>query len=144
MPFAIAEAKEPSLEIHPADAAARSIRNGDTVRIFNDRGSLTARARVSDRARKGVVVALSVWWRKLTADRRNANELTAQALTDIGRGATLYDCLGDLALGEEAKVSSAPPIKPGNKDALIVVDVQNDFCPGGRVPGQKGAGVGPL
>jgi anaerobic selenocysteine-containing dehydrogenase len=97
MPFAIAEAKEPSLEIHPVDAAVRSIRDGDTVRIFNDRGSLAARARVSDRARKGVVVALSVWWRKLTADRKNANELTAQALTDIGRGATFYDCLVDVA-----------------------------------------------
>src|SRR5213592_2229253 len=84
MPFAIAEAGEPSLEIHPGDAAARGIANGDAVRIFNDRGSLTARARVSDKAREGVVVALSVWWRKLTADRKNANELTSQALTDIG------------------------------------------------------------
>ena len=97
MPFAIAEAKEPGLEIHPGDAAARGIANGDAVRIFNDRGSLTARARVSDKAREGVVVALSVWWRKLTADRRNANELTSQALTDIGRGATFYDCLVDVA-----------------------------------------------
>ncbi|HKC54307.1 MAG TPA: molybdopterin dinucleotide binding domain-containing protein, partial [Burkholderiales bacterium] len=97
MPFAIAEAGEPSLEIHPGDAAARGIRSGDAVRVFNDRGSLTARARVSDKAREGVVVALSVWWRKLTADRRNANDLTSQALTDIGRGATFYDCLVDVA-----------------------------------------------
>jgi len=97
MPFAIAEAREPGLEIHPRDAAARGIANGDAVRIFNDRGSLTARARVSDKAREGVVVALSVWWRKLTADRRNANELTSQALTDIGKGATFYDCLVDVA-----------------------------------------------
>ena len=67
------------------------------MRIFNDRGSLTARARVSDKAREGVVVALSVWWRKLTADRKNANELTSQALTDIGKGATFYDCLVDVA-----------------------------------------------
>jgi molybdopterin guanine dinucleotide-containing S/N-oxide reductase-like protein len=97
MPFAIAEAEEPGLEIHPGDAAARGIRNGDAVRIFNDRGSLTARARVSDKAREGVVVALSVWWKKLTADRRNANDLTSQTLTDIGRGATFYDCLVDVA-----------------------------------------------
>jgi len=97
MPFAIAEAKEPGLEIHPKDAAARGIANGDAVRIFNDRGSLTARARVSDKAREGVVVALSVWWRKLTSDGRNANELTSQALTDIGGGATFYDCLVDVA-----------------------------------------------
>jgi anaerobic selenocysteine-containing dehydrogenase len=93
MPFAIAEAGEPTLEVHPVDAAARSIREGDAVRIFNDRGSFTAKARVSGRAREGVVVALSVWWRKLTGDGRNANDVTSQAVTDIGRGATFYDCL---------------------------------------------------
>jgi nicotinamidase/pyrazinamidase len=35
-------------------------------------------------------------------------------------------------------------IKPGAKDALIVVDVQNDFCPGGRLAVQKGDEVVPL
>jgi anaerobic selenocysteine-containing dehydrogenase len=93
MPFAAAEAKEPSLAMHVADAVGRGIKNGDAVRIFNDRGSFTARARVGDKARDGVVVALSVWWKKLTGDGRNANEVTSQALTDIGRGATFYDCL---------------------------------------------------
>jgi anaerobic selenocysteine-containing dehydrogenase len=93
MPFAIAEAKKPSLDMHAADAAARGITDGDTVHVFNDRGSFTARARVGDRAREGVVVALSVWWKKLTADKRNANDVTSQATTDIGRGATFYDCL---------------------------------------------------
>jgi anaerobic selenocysteine-containing dehydrogenase len=93
MPFAIAEAKGPSLDMHHADAEARGIRDGDSVRIFNDRGSFTARARVGDKAREGVVVALSVWWKKLTAEGRNANQVTSQALTDVGRGATFYDCL---------------------------------------------------
>ena len=97
MPFAIVEAKEPSLDIHPKDAAARGIGNGDRVRVFNDRGSLTARARVGEQAREGVVVALSVWWKKLVADHRNANEVTSQALSDIGRGATFYDCLVEIA-----------------------------------------------
>jgi|SRR5579864_5122267 len=35
-------------------------------------------------------------------------------------------------------------IKPGAKDVLIVVDVQNDFCPGGRLAVQKGDEVVPL
>jgi nicotinamidase/pyrazinamidase len=35
-------------------------------------------------------------------------------------------------------------LKPGAKDALIVVDVQNDFCPGGRLAVQKGDEVVPL
>ena len=84
---------EPRLEIHPHDAAARGIRDGERVRVFNDRGSFELAARVTDRARAGVVVALSVWWKKLAADRRNANEVTSQALTDIGRAPTFYDCL---------------------------------------------------
>jgi nicotinamidase/pyrazinamidase len=35
-------------------------------------------------------------------------------------------------------------LKPGAKDVLIVVDVQNDFCPGGRLAVQKGDEVVPL
>jgi len=35
-------------------------------------------------------------------------------------------------------------IKPGPNDALIVVDVQNDFCPGGRLAVQKGDEVIPI
>jgi anaerobic selenocysteine-containing dehydrogenase len=84
---------EPSLEMHPSDAEARLIVDGETVRVFNDRGSLTLRVRVTDRARPGCVVALSIWWKKLAADGRNVNEVTSQALTDIGRGPTFYDCL---------------------------------------------------
>jgi anaerobic selenocysteine-containing dehydrogenase len=84
---------EPHLDIHPSDAAPRGIGEGATVRIFNDRGSMRARARVTERAREGVVVGLSVWWKKLAPDGRNANQVTSQALTDLGGSATFYDCL---------------------------------------------------
>ena len=88
---------EPHLDIHPDDAGARGIADGDTVRIFNDRGSMQARARVTDRARVGLVVGLSIWWKKLAPDGRNANEVTSQALTDLGNSATFYDCLVEVA-----------------------------------------------
>jgi anaerobic selenocysteine-containing dehydrogenase len=85
---------EPWLDIHPDDARARGITEGSYVRVFNDRGSIELRARVSDRARRGVVVALSVWWKKLTRDGKNANELTnGDVLTDLGRAPLFYDCL---------------------------------------------------
>ena len=85
---------EPWLDIHPDDAAKRGVIAGNYVRVFNDRGSLELRARVTDRARRGVVVALSVWWKKLACDGKNANELTnSDTLTDMGRGPTFYDCL---------------------------------------------------
>jgi anaerobic selenocysteine-containing dehydrogenase len=84
---------EPSLEMHPRDAAARGVVDGERVRVFNDRGSLELAVRVTERARPGVVVALSIWWKKLARDGKNANELTHQRLTDIGRAPAFYDCL---------------------------------------------------
>ena len=93
LPAFVAEEKTPHLDIHPQDAAPRGIGHGDPVRVFNDRGSLLATARVTDRTRPGVVVAPSVWWRKLAPGGENANAVTSQALTDLGRAATFYDCL---------------------------------------------------
>ncbi|HZI84735.1 MAG TPA: molybdopterin oxidoreductase family protein [Casimicrobiaceae bacterium] len=93
LPVFLDQERTPWLDIHPEDAAARGIAAGERVRVHNDRGSLTLTARVTERARRGVVVALSVWWRKLSPDGNNANALTGQALTDLGRAATFYDCL---------------------------------------------------
>jgi anaerobic selenocysteine-containing dehydrogenase len=89
---------EPWLDVHPVDAASRAIADGGYVRVFNERGTLELRARVTDRARPGVVVALSVWWKKLARDGKNANELTnSDTLTDLGRGPIFYDCLVEVA-----------------------------------------------
>lgn len=84
---------EPALDMHPSDAAARGLVAGQLVRVFNDRGELRLRVRIGGRARPGVVVGWSIWWKKLASDGKNINELTSQALTDMGRGATFYDCL---------------------------------------------------
>jgi anaerobic selenocysteine-containing dehydrogenase len=84
---------EPHLDIHPNDAASRDIYHGDMVRIFNDRGVFVAKARVTDKARAGLVVGLSIWWKKLARDGKNANEVTSQRLTDMGRAPTFYDLL---------------------------------------------------
>ncbi len=88
---------EPLLEIHPLDAAPRGLRDGALVRTFNDRGEYRCKVHVSERARPGVVVGLGIWWRKLGPDGTNANELTHARLTDIGRAATFYDCLVEVA-----------------------------------------------
>ena len=93
LPAFLAEEKTPHLDIHPDDAASRGIASGDVVRVFNDRGSLLVTARVTDRARAGVVVAPSIWWRRLAPGGENANAVTSQALTDLGRAPTFYDCL---------------------------------------------------
>jgi anaerobic selenocysteine-containing dehydrogenase len=89
--------KEPEVELHPEDAAARDLRDGERVRVFNDRGSFLAVARVNGKPRRGVVVALSVWWRKFAPDGKNANEVTSQRTADLGGAATFYDCLVEIA-----------------------------------------------
>ncbi|MBT0569813.1 molybdopterin oxidoreductase family protein [Curvibacter sp. CHRR-16] len=83
---------EPLVEIHPHDAAARGIQTGDVVNVFNQRGSYRVRAEVSERARPGVVVCLGIWWHKDSLEGHNINILTSQAVTDLGNGATFYDC----------------------------------------------------
>ena len=93
LPFALRDEPEPRLIIHPRDAAVRGIQSADWVRIRNNRGEFVARVEVSEAARSGVVVAPSVWWKKLAPDGANANSVTSQALTDIGAAATFYDCL---------------------------------------------------
>lgn len=98
--FVRREGGEPSLTIHPADAAARGIAEGRMVRTFNDRGEFLARAHVSDAAREGVVVGLSIWWAKMCPGGRNANAVTSQELTDMGGGATFYDTLVEVAPAE--------------------------------------------
>ncbi len=88
---------EPLVEIHEVDAVPRGIADGATVRVFNDRGSYLCKAKLSTRARPGVVNALGIWWRKLGLAGTNVNEVTHQRLTDIGRAPSFYDCLVEVA-----------------------------------------------
>jgi anaerobic selenocysteine-containing dehydrogenase len=90
----------PVLQIHPSDAASRQIKQGDMVRVFNDRGSFQLPAELTDRAKPGLVVAPSIWWRKLTPDNKGVNHTTSQALSDMGGGATFYDNLVQVELAE--------------------------------------------
>jgi anaerobic selenocysteine-containing dehydrogenase len=84
------------LEIHPVDAAARNLADGDPVRLFNDRGSLQLTALLNPSLPPGVVAA-RLDWAKLHPDGSNINALTSERLTDIGAGATFYSTLVEVA-----------------------------------------------
>lgn len=80
--------------IHPADAANRSIGPGDWVRLFNERGSLRLQAEITpDTVNPGMVRAPAVRSNRCSPDGRNINVLTSDRLTDLGGGATFYNCL---------------------------------------------------
>jgi anaerobic selenocysteine-containing dehydrogenase len=90
-------AGEPTVEIHPADAAARGIRDGQLVRVFNDRGSFRAKAVVGATVKAGAVVTQGIWWNRYTSDGVNCNTTTSSRLTDLGAGATFFDNLVEVA-----------------------------------------------
>lgn len=83
--------KEPSLIVHPDDAEPRGIVDGIMVAVSNQRGTVRLRARVSQEVVRGTVVAPSIWWTKLSPDRRNINWLTSSEETDMGGGALFFD-----------------------------------------------------
>jgi anaerobic selenocysteine-containing dehydrogenase len=87
----------PTVEIHPADAAARGIADGDRVRVRNDRGECVLHAAVTDRVRPGVVASPATWWASRFPDGRGINSLTPDREADLGGGATFYTNLVEVA-----------------------------------------------
>jgi molybdopterin guanine dinucleotide-containing S/N-oxide reductase-like protein len=88
--------KSHRLEMHPDDAGARGVAEGESVRVFNDRGSLSLTLMLNPSLPTGVV-ATSLDWAKLHPDSANINVLTSERLTDIGAGATFYSTLVEVA-----------------------------------------------
>jgi len=80
------------LEINAVNAEPRGIREGDWVRVFNDRGEVRLRAHLNGAVQSGVVAA-RLNWGSLAPDGKSINALTSETLTDIGGGATFYSCL---------------------------------------------------
>jgi anaerobic selenocysteine-containing dehydrogenase len=80
------------LEMHSADARARGIANGETVRVYNRRGEIFLKARVDGVVQPGVVSA-RLNWAKLGPGFRNINVLTSEKLSDLGNSATFYSVL---------------------------------------------------
>lgn len=79
------------LTIHPADATARQIADGDTVRVFNELGEVVCRAQVSARIREGVVSLPKGAWRKSSLNGLTATALCPADVNVVGGGACFND-----------------------------------------------------
>jgi anaerobic selenocysteine-containing dehydrogenase len=77
------------VEVHPSDAAARGIRDGDAVIVANGRGWCRLRAVVTEGVRPGVVVSPKGRWAKLDGGR-NVNWTTSDALGDMAGQSTFH------------------------------------------------------
>jgi anaerobic selenocysteine-containing dehydrogenase len=77
--------------LNPQDAAARSIAEGNPVRVFNQLGEVVCRADLSDRLREGVVVIPKGAWRKSSRNGRTATALCPATISEVGGGACYND-----------------------------------------------------
>jgi biotin/methionine sulfoxide reductase len=114
--------REP-IRLHPADAAARGVKSGDVVRVFNDRGCCLAGAVVSHAVRPGVVqLSTGAWYDPLDpADpgamcvHGNPNVLTF----DRGTSRLAQGCSGQHALVQvERWTGPLPPIRAYDPPAV--------------------------
>jgi anaerobic selenocysteine-containing dehydrogenase len=79
------------LEMHPADALTRGIRDGDDVRVFNALGEVRCAVRVGAWIRPGTVMLPKGLWRRSMPSSTTANTLVPDSLTDLGGGACFND-----------------------------------------------------
>lgn len=88
-----------TLQLNPAEAAARGLADGDPVTAFNGLGEVAFTLRTTDKVPPGLAVAEGVWWRRFAPGDRTVNALTSQRLTDRGGGSTFYDNRVDVRAG---------------------------------------------
>ena len=77
--------------IHPADALDRGLVDGERAKVFNDRGSFEAVAKVTTDVNKGIVVTTLGYWRQL--NNGVVNSVSSNAFGDMGHSPTSHDCL---------------------------------------------------
>ena len=85
-------AGEPTVALHPDDAAARGLAAGERVRVGNERGSFEAVLAVGAATRRGVAATTKGHWPKLLTGGTNVNAATEERDADLGGGAVFHDC----------------------------------------------------
>jgi anaerobic selenocysteine-containing dehydrogenase len=82
--------------INARDADLRNVQNGDTVRVFNDRGAFEGVAQITDDVDAGLVVATLGYWRQL--NKGTVNCVSSAELVDMGNAPTFTDNLVQVEL----------------------------------------------
>jgi hypothetical protein len=87
-----------SADSHQVEGLRSENGEGSAVRIFNDRGSFEAIAKVSADVMQGVVVAPLGYWRDSSRGKGTVNALSPGAYADLGRAPTFSDTLVEVAV----------------------------------------------
>lgn len=81
---------EPLLAISPEDADDMDLNDGDKVRVFNERGEITLKVKLSARMKNKCVSLPNGWW---ASEGACGNFLSAGRETDMGHGTAFHDNL---------------------------------------------------
>ncbi|WP_409187935.1 molybdopterin dinucleotide binding domain-containing protein [Bradyrhizobium sp. RDM4] len=115
--------REP-MRLHPQDAAARGIRDGDVVRVFNDRGAFLAGVKLSDELRPGVAqIATGAWYDIFDPEdpmslevHGNPNAVTCdRGTSSLAQGPSSNSCLVEV----ERFDAALPPISVFSPPSLV-------------------------
>jgi anaerobic selenocysteine-containing dehydrogenase len=74
---------KPQVLMHPEDARARGISDGDEIEVFNGRGRLVAWAHLHEGHRPGAVTLHEGWWYRFFKEGKGVNELTTSEVNPI-------------------------------------------------------------
>ncbi|MCU0292986.1 MAG: hypothetical protein MUF10_13495, partial [Thermoanaerobaculaceae bacterium] len=93
----LGEAFPQRLFLNPLDAAERRLADGDLARVYNDRGEVLVRCRVTERIMPGVVdLPQGAWWTpdERGRDRRGSvNVLTSERWTPLAKGSAQHTAM---------------------------------------------------
>ncbi|KTE92441.1 hypothetical protein AT727_19800 [Desulfitobacterium hafniense] len=86
---------EPFVRINPQDAATRGIKNGDTVKVFNDRGYVVVKAVIHNGIRSGMLVMPHAWQQHHFIDGHYSDLSSRATNPDIANNA-FFDALCEI------------------------------------------------
>jgi anaerobic selenocysteine-containing dehydrogenase len=88
---------EPTALVHPDDATARGITEGELIRVFNERGEFVARAVLSEEVAAGVVLSSMGGWRAQAKGLSTVNAVSPVEFADLGNAPTFSDTRVEVA-----------------------------------------------
>src|SRR5687767_14936939 len=83
--------RRPEVMIHPLDAAAQGVADGDWVKLVNARGEVFLRARLFEGVRRGVLIAEGIWPNAAHPHGKGINTLTGADQVAPYGGAAFHD-----------------------------------------------------
>lgn len=97
LPHIQAVAGDPVIFMHPQDAQARSLTDGEMVLAKNDRGEALLKLKITEeRVLPGVVLAYASPWNRIE-NGTTVNATTSDTLSDIGNGSIFHSNLVEVA-----------------------------------------------